>query len=76
MLIGKCDLLGLDSYLTELRFDPCSEVNEVSKSEKYGNIKRKKAKLVCIPHATATLHHTIKKIPKHKTMRVNGKWVV
>ena len=67
-MTGKCDLFELDSYLTELRFDPCrvntsKKVNEVSKSEKYGNIKRKKAKLACIPHATATLHHTIEKIP-------------
>ena len=33
-------------------------------------------KLVCIPHPTDPLRLTIKKVPKHKTMRVNGQWVV
>ena len=33
-------------------------------------------KYVCIPHPTDPLRLTIRKVPKHKTMRVGGKWVV
>ena len=48
--------------------------------KKYGDVKEKKrktiGKLVCIPHPTDPLRLTIKKVPKHKTMRVNGQWVV
>ena len=39
-------------------------------------IGKTKGKLVCIPHPTDPLRLTIKKVPKHKTMRVNGQWVV
>ena len=33
-------------------------------------------KFVCIPHPTDPLRLTIRKVPKHKTMRIGGKWVV
>ena len=54
-----------------------------SKVSKYGNgdlsiadPANKAHKFVCIPHKTDPLRLTIRKVPKHKTMRVGRKWVV
>ena len=47
-----------------------------SKVSKYGDPANKAHKFVCIPHPTDPLRLTIRKVPKHKTMRVGGKWVV
>ena len=54
-----------------------------NKVSKYGDGDREIAdpankahKFVCIPHPTDPLRLTIRKVPKHKTMRVGGKWVV
>ena len=47
-----------------------------SKVAKYGDPANKAHKFVCIPHPTDPLRLTIRKVPKHKTMRVGGKWVV
>ena len=54
-----------------------------NKVSKYGDGDRdiadpanKAHKFVCIPHPTDPLRLTIRKVPKHKTMRVGGKWVV
>ena len=84
------DLVDLDVYLTELLLDPC-ESNKVKEVKAlldvdldticatYGDVKEKKKKadkLVCIAHPTDPLRFTIRKVTKHKTRRVNGRWVV
>ena len=68
------DYGDLDVYLTELLLDPCEGNNVKDVKEKK---KRKKAdKSVCIAHPTDPLRFTIRKETKHKTKRVNGRWVV
>ena len=52
-----------------------SKFGDSGKVSKYGDSGRKAHKLVCIPHPSDPLRLTIRKVPKHKTMRVGGKWV-
>ena len=80
------DLLCLDLDTICAKYgdgDPEIADTKVTSKAKYGDGDREIAdpankahKFVCIPHPTDPLRLTIRKVPKHKTMRVGGKWVV
>ena len=53
-----------------------SKFGDSSKVSKFGDSSKKAHTLVCIPHPSDPLRLNIRKVPRYKTMRVGGKWVV